>query len=432
VIDRVNYSGTYQIGKIGIEKFYEDILHGKVGSQNVETNARGRVLRVLERTDPEPGSDITLHLDAHLQQVAHDALGDNRGAVVAIDPNNGGVLAMVSTPSFGANLFVTGISSKNYNGLRDSLDLPLFNRALQGQYPPGSTIKPIYGLAGLHYKVVTPDDAVRDPGWYRLANDERFYRDWKKGGHAPWVALEQAIIESCDVYYYDLAFKLGIDRISEFAKPFGLGEKTGVDNTNERSGLLPSREWKRKMKRQPWFPGETLSVGIGQGYMLTTPLQLAAATATLASKGRRFEPRFLKQVGDIPAGVSERPSIEVLDEYWDIIRMAMKKVVHSSRGTARKIGRKAKYKMAGKTGTAQVIGIAQGEEYDAEQIAKRKQDHALFIGFAPFDDPRIAVAVIVENGGSGSSAAAPIARKVFDAYLLNDDISDKKLSQVSP
>lgn len=419
-IDPVNYSGTYQIGKIGIEKYYEDLLHGTVGNQNVETNARGRVLRVLERTDPKPGKDITLHLDARLQQVTHDALGENRAAAVAIDPKTGGVLAMVSTPSFDANLFVGGISSKDYGQLRDSLDLPLFNRALQGQYPPGSTLKPVYGLAGLHYEVVTPESVVRDPGWYQLPNDERFYRDWKREGHAPWVNLEMAIVESCDVYYYDMSYKLGIDRMYEFTKPFGFGERTGVDNTSERKGLLPSREWKRKMKRLPWFPGNTLNVGLGQGFMLATPMQLAMMTGVLANKGERIKPQFLKAAdGEMIEPVS-LGTIQVDDEHWDVVFESMRKVIHSQKGTARRIGQGAKYMMAGKTGTAQVVGIAQGEEYDEEALSLRNRDHGLFIGYAPFDDPQIAVAVIVENGGSGSSAAAPIARIMFDTYLLSE------------
>ncbi len=417
-IDPVNYSGTYEIGKIGLEKHYEDQLHGKVGYQNVETNARGRVLRVLERSNPEPGKDITLHLDAYVQQVAHEALGDERGSVVAIDPKTGGVLALVSTPSFDANLFVTGISSKDYNRLRDSLDLPLFNRALQGQYPPGSTVKPIFGLAGLEYGIVTPQTVVRDPGWYRLPNDDRFYRDWKRGGHAATMNLKDSIIQSCDVYFYDLAYKMGIDNIHEFSAQFGLGEASGIDSTHERSGLLPSRDWKRKMKRLAWYPGETLNVGIGQGYMLTTPLQLAVATAGLASRGTIFEPRLLQSMDGKAVTAPQRSGVTASEANWLFIEEAMKAVVHSLRGTARRIAKGAEFEMAGKTGTAQVIGIAQGAKYDSEQIAKRNRDHALFIGYAPYDDPQIAVAVIIENGEGGGSKAAPVARKVFDAYLL--------------
>jgi penicillin-binding protein 2 len=429
-IDQVNYSGTHQIGKIGIEKYYEDLLHGVVGHQNVETNARGRVLRVLERADPQPGKDITLHIDAHLQKVAHQALGEERGSVVAIDPKTGGVLAMVSTPSFDANLFVGGISGRDYSALRDSLDLPLFNRALQGQYPPGSTLKPFFGLAGLHHSVVTPETVVRDPGWYQLPNDDRLYRDWtwktRRAGHSPWVALNQAIVESCDTYFWDLAYKLGIDRIHDFLQPFGFGAVTGVDSTNERSGLLPSREWKRIYKRQPWFPGETLSVGIGQGYMLVTPLQLASATATLANRGKRFVPRFLTQHPDQVSPTSQLPPVELSDDHWDVMFKAMRNVVHGG-GTAKGIKKGAKYTMAGKTGSAQIVGIAQGEKYNSALLAKRKWDHALFVGFAPYENPQIAVAVIVENGEGGGSTAAPIGRIVFDAYLLdkNKNLKEK-------
>ena len=421
-MDEVNYSATNEIGKVGIEKYYENILHGRVGSQNVEANARGRVLRVLERNDPSPGADITLHIDAHLQKVAHDALGDERGAVVAIDPRTGGVITMVSTPSFDPNFFVGGISSRNYSLLRDSLDLPLFNRSLQGQYPPASTVKPLYGLAGLHYGTVTARTKIADPGWYKLPNDERLYRDWtwknRKAGHAPFVDLETSIVESCDTYFYDLAYRMGIDKISTFMAPFGFGKKTGVDNTSERSGLLPSREWKNRVKRLPWFPGETLNVGIGQGYMLATPLQLATSTVAIANRGKHFSPRFLKRIGSDEIQAPELPFIDVSDQHWDTIIQAMKNVVHGQKGTANKINRGAQYKMAGKTGTAQVISIAQDEEYDEEQIAKRKRDHGLFVGFAPVEDPKIVVAVIVENREDGARVAE-IARIVFDAWLLD-------------
>lgn len=443
-LDEVNYSGTLQIGKIGLEKYYEEQLHGRVGYQNVETNARGRVLRVLERTDPEPGTDLHLHIDAHTQKVAYQALlrerksgiaispkkqitgkekNIKRGAVVAIDPQTGGVIAMVSTPSFDANLFVGGISSRDYNALRNSPDLPLFNRALQGQYPPASTVKPVYGLAGLHYGVVTEQTTVKDPGWYKLPGDDRMYRDWtwqlKKKGHAKNVALEQSIVESCDTYYYDLAYKMGIDRIHEFLSPFGYGKKTGIDNTNERSGLLPSREWKRRYKQLPWFPGETLSLGIGQGYLLATPLQLATVTAAIASRGEHFTPRLVKQLGDAVILPPQLPTIDLKEDHWNAVINAMKNVVHGAKGTATRMNRKAKYKMAGKTGSAQVVGIAQDEKYNVKNVAKRNRDHALFVGFAPVDDPKIAVAVIIENGEHGSWVST-VAREVFDAYLLDE------------
>ena len=412
-----NYAGTHYIGKIGLERYYEDVLHGEVGYQNVETNARGRVLRVLERGAPTPGEDIHLYLDVRLQRVAQEAFGDNRGAAVAIDPKTGGVLALVSSPSFDPNLFVTGISASAYAGLRDSPDMPLFNRSLQGTYPPGSTMKPIYALAGLYYGVVTPTTHVFDPGFYQLPNDTRQYRDWRHGGHGS-VDVVDAIEQSCDVYFYDLAHKLTIDRLHDFAVQFGFGEPTGIDNTYERAGLMPSREWKLKTMKQAWFPGETLSAGIGQGYVLVTPLQLAVATATIANRGERFEPRLVKSVGGHPLPVPEAKHIELPKKVWDTVIEGMRRVVDGSRGTARSLGSDLGYTMAGKTGTAQVVGYAQGIKYDASQVAKRKRDHALFIAFAPVDDPKIAIAVLVENGEHGASTAAPIARKIADMYLL--------------
>ena len=297
-LDESQYRGTFHVGKVGVEKYYEDTLHGEVGYQNVESNAHGRVMRVLERHPPTPGSDLTLHLDIRVQQAAVEALGDRRGAVVAMDPLSGGVLALVSTPGFDTNLFVNGISSKDYSALRDSLDVPLFNRAIQGQYPPGSTVKPIMGMAGLESGLVTPQTTVPDPGWYRLPGDSRRYRDWilriRGTGHAPKVDLNMAIAESCDVYFYDLARRLTIDRMYEYMHPYGFGDRTGVDTTNERRGVLPSTRWKREAMAQAWYPGETLSAGIGQGYMLATPMQLAVATSVLASKGQRRVPRLLK------------------------------------------------------------------------------------------------------------------------------------------
>lgn len=418
-LDPVAYSGTHYMGKIGVERYYEDALHGEVGTQNVETNARGRVLRVLEKNDPAPGADLELYLDASLQKVAQEALGASRGAVVAIDPRTGGVLALVSTPSFDPNLFVTGISSKDYRALRESPDMPLYNRALQGQYPPASTMKPFYALAGLHYGVVTPQTRVRDPGFYQLPGDSRHYRDWKRGGHGGSVDLKQSVAESCDVYYYDLAHKLGIDRLHDFSVPFGFGRPTGIDNTHERGGIMPSRAWKRAAKNMAWYPGETLSAGIGQGYVLATPLQLAVATATLANRGVRHAPRLVRRVGERPVDVPITPAIQLSsDSYWDVGIDAMREVVHGTRGTARTIAKGAAYEIAGKTGTAQVVGYAQGIKYDASKVRERNRDHSLFIAFAPVQDPQIAVAIIVENG---SSTAAPIARKVFDAWLLGPD-----------
>ena len=413
------YSGTHTLGKIGLERRYEQLLLGTVGNQNVETNARGQVLRVLDRTDPVPGQNLTLHLDSQLQRVAYEALNGRRGAVVALDVTNGGVLAMVSTPSYDPNLFVTGISYKNYSDLKDSLDVPLFNRTLQGQYPAASTVKPMLGLAALHYKVIEPEFSVPDPGFYRLKGEERKYRDWKPRGHGKRVDLRQAITESCDTFFYDVAFRMGIDRISPFGLQFGLGNRTGVDVPSERRGIWPSREWKRRARGLPWFPGDSLNVGIGQGAVLVTPIQLATMTSTLATRGVRKRPHLVQAVGTEVQAPEIVGQMDVSEAHWDYIFSAMEEVMHGRRGTGKSVGRGAKYKIAGKTGTAQVVGIAQGEKYDSAALAERKRDHALFVGFAPADAPRIAVAVVVENGEK-SSQAALIARKLFDAYLLDE------------
>lgn len=415
-----NYAGTNYMGKIGVERYYEDALHGKVGYQNVETNARGRVLRVLERNESTPGDDVQLYLDAKLQQVAQEAFGENRGAAVAIDPKTGGVLALVSTPSFDPNLFVTGIPGPIYRELRDSIDRPLYNRTLQGTYPPGSTMKPFYALAGLSYGTVTPSTHISDPGFYQLPGDSRQYRDWKRGGHGGSVDVYDAIAQSCDVYFYDLAHKLNIDRLHEFTVQFGFGSPTGIDNTFERGGVMPSRAWKRKALKQVWYPGETLSAGIGQGYVVVTPLQLAVATAVIANRGERFEPRLVKSVGGHDIPVPEAKHVELPKQIWDVVIEGMRQVVHGERGTAKTIGKDIAYTMAGKTGTAQVVGYAQGIKYDASQVDKRKRDHAWFMAFAPVEDPKIAIAILVENGEHGASAAAPIARKMADVYLLGE------------
>ncbi len=424
-LDEVAYRGTNHIGKIGLEKHYENVLLGEVGYQNVETNALGRVLRVLERTDPVPGADLTLSLDAEVQRVAYQALENRRGAVVAIDPANGEVIAMVSAPGFDTNLFVNGISAADYDALRNSTALPLFNRAVQGQYPPGSTVKPIFGLAGLEYGVITPETTVPDPGWYTLPGEDRRFRDWtlkvRGTGHGKDVDLNKAIAESCDVYFYDLAHRLGIDRMHDFAAPFGLGSRTGLDSTNERPGILPSTAWKRMTRGQVWFPGETLNVGIGQGYMLATPLQLAVATSVLANRGTLYSPRLLRAIDGAPVNEGTQGQVAAAPEHWELIHSAMREVLHGERGSARAVGRNAPFLMAGKSGTAQVIGIAQDAEYNAEDLEERYRDHGLFIAFAPYSSPEIAVAVVVENGGGGSSVAAPIARRVMESYLTNEE-----------
>ncbi len=426
-LDEANYAGTSYIGKLGLEKFYENDLHGEVGFQRVEVNASGRTLRVLDEKPPLSGRNLHLTIDSKLQQLAEDLFSNERGSVVAIDPNNGEVLALVSMPSFDPNLFVNGISFNNYSNLRDSSKRPLFNRALTGQYPPGSTTKPFFGLAGLEHSVVGHKQTTFCRGYYLLPNEERKYRDWKKTGHGK-TDLNKAITQSCDVYFYDLAYGLGIDRISAFMKQFGLGSRTGIDSTGEQSGLMPSREWKRRAKGMPWFPGETLITGIGQGALLVTPLQLANATGALALKGKRFKPHLVKSI-ELPAASEElviKP--EVAGQYqlkkiinWQHVVNGMENVVHGIRGTAHRIEKGLKYRIAGKTGTAQVFGIAQDEEYEEDKVSKKLRDHALFMAFAPVDKPRIAIAVIVENGGHGSSVAAPIARKMMDAYLLDEN-----------
>ena len=411
------YSGTHTIGKVGLERYYERQLLGDAGSQHIETNAHGRVLRVLGRVDPKPGQDLHLHLDTELQKAATEALGDYRGAVVAIDVATGGVLASVSLPTYDANLFVTGISYGDYKALRDSIDLPLFNRTIQGQYPPGSTLKPMFGVGALETGATDVTRTIRDPGFYRLPGDSRLYRDWRRYGHGDSVDLRQAIVESCDTYFYDLAVRMTIDEMYPLGQAFGLGTRTGIDIPSERPGLWPSREWKRGARGLPWFPGDSLNVSIGQGDVLTTPMQLAVMTAIMANRGTQLRPQMVSRVE------TETVPPEVVGQWfasqhhWDFIDSTMQGVVHGQRGTARSALPDLGYRMAAKTGTAQVVGIAQGEQYDRELVRERNRDHALFVAYAPAENPQIAVAVIVENGEFGSSTAGPMARKVFDRWF---------------
>ena len=421
-LDPVNYSGTHHIGKTGIERFYEAELHGQVGYEEVETNARGRVLRVLKRTDPIPGKDIVLSLDIKLQEAAEEALAGRRGAVVALNPMTGEVLAMVSQPSFDPNLFVTGISFKAYAELRDSIDRPLFNRILRGLYPPGSTIKPAVAIAGLDSGVITGSSRVYDPGYYQLPNYDHKYRNWNRSGDG-YVDLDTAIMRSNDTYFYDLAHKLGIDRLSSYMNQFGIGRKVSLDMFEESAGLMPSREWKRATRRQAWFPGETLILGIGQGYMQSTPLQLAQATALIASKGKWIRPLLAKTIEGVPpVDPDPVPDIVLRDpSNWAKVNHGMQQVVHGARGTARVAGVGAQYLIAGKSGTAQVVAIKQGEKYDRSKVQERHRDHALFVGFAPANNPQITVSVMIENGEAGSRVASPVVRKVMDAWLLGED-----------
>lgn len=426
VIEKSNYVDTLHIGKTGIEKAYEPSLHGQVGYQQVEINAQGRVLKVLKRESPIPGKDLYLTIDTKLQQVAADALGARRGAVVAIEPATGAILAQVTYPSFNPNWFVNGISQERYQTLNESTARPMFNRAIQGQYPPGSTLKPFMSLAGRFYDVRTPHEHTWCPGWFTLENGKRRYRCWNKSGHGA-VDIPRSIIESCDVYYYELAYDLGIDRMHSYLGQFGFGRVTGVDTFGEAAGLLPSREWKLKAKDVGWYPGETLITGIGQGYMLTTPVQLASATATLALKGKYVTPRIVGQIADPMSKAATDRLIEVpmqqvqaSETDWELIIQAMRDVVLGERGTARKVGYGAFYEFAGKTGTTQVYGLKQGNEDEKilqEDLPEHLRDHALFIAFAPITNPTIAIAVVVEHGGSGGRAAAPVAREILDYYM---------------
>jgi len=367
--EQERYKGLQTIGKIGLEKFYETELFGKTGFQHVEINARMRVLRTLEREPPVPGKNLRLHIDARLQETAYQAMAGRRGSVVAIDVKTGGVLAMISTPTYDTNLFVTGISHKDYNALTGSLDLPLFDRSIQGRYPPASTIKPLWGLAGLDSRVITPRHSIFDPGFFKLDNDDRLYRDWKRTGHGH-VNVHKAIVQSSDTFFYDMAYRMGIDTLHPYGKRFGMGEDTGIDIPNERRGLWPSRQWKREKRNLPWFPGDTINIGIGQGDFTSTPLQLAVMTSTLASRGVRYTPQLVKYLG---SELMELKVAELIDgvssRHWDAIHKAMYDVVHASNGTARRISRGLQYKIAGKTGTAQVVGIKQGEEYESEALA---------------------------------------------------------------
>ncbi|CBL44027.1 Penicillin-binding protein 2 [gamma proteobacterium HdN1] len=426
-VDANNYGATEYIGKTGIEKFYEDRLHGTVGFQKVETDARGRTTRVLEKIDPTGGENLHLFLDLPTQQAALKAMNGRRGAVVAIEPDTGGVLAFLSTPGFNSNLFVTGIDHKSYNDLQNDRWRPLFNRALQGQYPPGSTVKPMVGLAGLDGGFIDWNYSIWDPGWYKINGDGRFFRDWKKWGHG-FVTLDTAIVQSCDTYFYELAHRMGVDRLHDFLSPFGFGHRTGIDMAGEVSGVLPSTEWKRRTRKERWYPGESLNFGIGQGYMLSTPLQLAVATAIIANHGTIIEPRMVEKISTKDTGI--RPlehaplqHIKLRDpEQWRRMIASMRNVVMTKKGTAYgAVGRRlTEYDMAGKTGTAQVVNIKQGETYQASKLKEWHRDHAWFMGFAPTDHPRIAVAVLVENGGHGGTDAGPVAKQVIDAWFESD------------
>ncbi len=416
------YRGSTHIGKLGIESSYESQLHGKAGYAEIETNVQARSLNTLNETNPETGASLYLSLDIDLQKIAYDALEGYNGAVVAIDIKTGGVLVFSSRPGFDPNPFVVGITNDAYKALESSQDQPLYNRALRGLYPPGSTVKPFVALAGLQYDAINAEQKLFCPGYYQLPGVTHKFRDWRKGGHGS-VNMNDAIAQSCDVYFYRLASMLGIDRMYDFLKQFGFGEKTGIDLVGEKSGLLPSRQWKEAQKKQQWFPGDTLITGIGQGFHQVTPLQLARATATLANKGQIVTPFLVDRIvtpnATLPGPQTHKGEIPLKAENIDAIVAGMVDVVHSERGTAKSIGKNIPYQIAGKTGTAQVFNIKQNAKYNEHDIDFKLRDHALFISFAPAHDPQIAVAVIVENGGHGGSVAAPIAGKIIKQYLKN-------------
>jgi penicillin-binding protein 2 len=417
-----DYRGADHIGKLGIEKRYEDLLHGRAGIQQVEVNSAGKPVRTLAQTASRPGHNLYLHIDAQLQRVAEAAFGQYRGALVALDPNNGGVLALVSRPGFDPNLFIDGVDQETWRTLNDAFRRPLINRALRGVYPPGSTIKPFMALAGLELGYRRPGDSIRDPGYFSLPNSSHRYRDWRPEGHGV-VDLKQSIVLSCDTYYYRLAHEMGVRNLHQFLGRFGFGRAAEIDLDGELTGLVPNPEWKQRRFRQPWWPGETVIAGIGQGYMLATPLQLAVATQAIANRGVIYRPRLVRAWHDPISGRREEAAPEILHRLdlksgnLDLVRQAMVEVMLPG-GTAAVAGLNAGYAFAGKTGTAQVKSIRQGERYDARRLAEWHRDHALFIAFAPAEAPRIVLAVMVENGGSGSGTAAPIARKVIDYWLL--------------
>lgn len=438
-LETSRYAGTAQTGKTGVEFSFESNLHGDPGYRHVVNNALGRRVSVESggRSDslpsdrtPSPGANVYLSLDLDLQLIATEAMRGWRGAVVALDPWTGEILALVSAPSFDPNLFAVGMSTAQFSGLQDDLDRPLFNRATRGAYPPGSTIKPVLALAALETGATNLTRKTLCRGYFMLPNTTHRYRDWKPEGHGEMM-LHDAIEQSCDVYFYEISSDIGIDRMHFYLDQFGLGRLTEVDIGDESAGLVPSRDWKKRAFREPadqrWFQGETVIASIGQGYMLATPLQLAGAAAALATRGTRFRPHLVAAIEDPLSGERTLTSAERLadvdvknDHYWSSVIDAMHDVMQGQRGTARAAARGARYEMAGKSGTAQVFSLSQEEEYKEEEVAERLRDHALFIAFAPVDDPRIAVSVIVENGSSGSRVAAPIARAIMDKYLGYD------------
>jgi penicillin-binding protein 2 len=422
-----NYRGSEHIGKTGLEQMYERELHGITGLEQVEVDSGGRAVRTLSRTPPVSGNNLQLHLDLRLQEAAETAFGGRRGALVAIDPSTGGVLAFVSKPGFDPNLFIDGIDPPTWNELNTHPDRPMVNRALSGQYPPGSTYKPFMALAALELGKRTPQYAINDPGFFTLPGNSHQYRDWKPGGHGS-VNLHHSIVISCDTYYYQLAFDLGIDTISNFMRQFGFGARTGLDLEGEAIGINPSQEWKQRRFRQKWYVGDTISIGIGQGYNVMTLLQMANATAIIANKGTVWRPHLVNLVQDATSRAQRAVLAEPLrridfkPESWNLVQAAMVGVTTPG-GTGHRAFADAKYIVGGKTGTSQVVAIKQGQKYDASRLDERHRDHALFIAYAPADNPTIALAVLVENAGGGGANAAPLARTVIDFFLFGKPVT---------
>jgi penicillin-binding protein 2 len=417
-VNSTNYRATNFIGKAGIEKYYEDLLHGMVGYQQVETDVSGRTLRTFNKQNPLSGAKIYLTLDVRLQKIAYEVLKDKRGAAVVINPHTGAILAMVSSPSYDPNIFVNGVSNQEYQSLANTINRPLYNRAVRGLYPPASTVKPFVAIAGLEKGLANTTTTIYDPGWFRLPGVSHKYRDWKRTGHGV-INLQRSITVSCDTYFYQLGNKMGISALEEMFIKFGFGQMTHVDLLEEAPGLVPNPSWKRATKGVGWYPGDTLITAIGQGFMLASPLQLANATAALSQHGQRFRPHFFgKAILDHGNSLTFKPMeeypIKLKDEaYWTIVTEAMHNVIATNEGTGYRFGRNAPYSVAAKTGTAQVFSGNQYEKKAYEEIPEALRDHSLFIAFAPVESPEVAVAVMVEN----DVAAASVARKILDAYF---------------
>lgn len=425
------YVGTNNIGKIGIERFYEDLLHGQPGYEEVEVNNRGRIVRLLNHHDPEAGEDVYLTIDLKLQLYIQKLLEGRRAAVVALDPNNGEVLALVSSPSYDPNLFVDGISSTKYKELLNDPKKPLFNRTMLGSYPPASTVKPFLAVSALSEGVITPKTIVYDPGYWQLPGTTKRFRDWMRWGHGK-VDTTKSIEESVDTFYYQVAYDLGIDRINYWMKKFGYGERSGIDlSPNEETrAVLPNRDWKKSRYKQSWLQGDTIPVGIGQGYWTATPLQMAKALTILVNEGVVYTPHLLlKKKSDVldtalpkqnkPLPIEDSSLVNLISKSnWQIAKQGMYRVMFGSRGTARKVYADAQYKAAGKSGTAQVYGLKNDEIYNADSIPEHLRDHALFIAYAPFDKPKIVLAIVLENGGGGSTNGGAVAKHILDYYLL--------------